>query len=158
MKRMLYIMMMLSVSMRAMGHEEARTVDQAAGGQSSREMRAVRVNPHPPRIDGVLDDLIWQHAPVSSGFIQRDPEDGEPASEKTEVRVVYDDEAVYFGVMCFDGEPDKIVAPLVRRDFWASGDRVSLNLDPRHDHKTGFFFVLGPSGWSTWIPDLASST
>ena len=76
-----------------------------------------------------------------------DPDAGEAATERTEIHVVYDDEAIYFGVVCYDREPDKIAAPLARRDDYLAGDRLAIHLDPRHDHKTGFFFILGPSGW-----------
>jgi hypothetical protein len=105
------------------------------------------VNPEPPLIDGVLDDEVWRSSPMSIGLRQIDPDAGEPATERTEIRVVYDDEAIYFGVACYDREPDKIAAPLARRDAYLAGDRLAIHLDPRHDHKNGFFFILGPSGW-----------
>lgn len=70
-------------------------------------MVAVRVD-EAPILDGRLDDLVWQTAPVSADFLQRDPNDGDEPTERTEIRVVYDDEAIYFGVNCLDSEPDKI--------------------------------------------------
>ena len=109
-------------------------------------MHALRVE-QPPLMDGLLDDPAWQDAPVSSDFTQRDPDEGEPPTERTEVQVVFDDEAVYFGINCLDSEPGKIWAPLERRDFWVASDRITINLDARHDHKTGFAFAVNPSGW-----------
>ena len=101
-----------------------------------------------PMVDGRLEDEAWLLAPVQTGFTQRDPDPGKPASEKTEFRIVYDDEAIYIGVMCFDSDPDKITSMLARRDDWDSRDGFNINLDPHHDLKTGYFFVVGPSGWT----------
>ncbi|MCC7264685.1 MAG: carbohydrate binding family 9 domain-containing protein [Candidatus Latescibacteria bacterium] len=111
-----------------------------------RTMQAVRVNPAPPRIDGVLDDPIWQTAPIATDFVQKDPDEGKPATERTAVQIAYDEEALYIGARCYDREPDKITAPLVRRDQYFETDRVSVNLDPHHDHQTGYFFSISPSG------------
>ena len=63
----------------------------------------------PPVIDGRLDDAAWARAAPMTGFIQREPQDGQPASERTEVRVVFDDEALYVGVWAFDSRPAEIV-------------------------------------------------
>ena len=60
----------------------------------------------PPVIDGRLDDAAWQRAAPMTGFTQREPQDGQPASERTAVRVVFDDEALYVGVWAFDSRPD----------------------------------------------------
>jgi hypothetical protein len=109
-------------------------------------IKAVRINPAPPRIDGILDDEVWQHAPVSDNFLQKEPTEGELPTEKTTVQIVYDDEALYVGVMCYDGEPDKIVARLTRRDGGVEADHVVLNLDPHHDHQTGNLFSVNAAG------------
>lgn len=111
-----------------------------------RTIRAVRAVA-PPTLDGVLDDDVWRAAPLASDFTQRQPNEGEPATEKTTVQFAYDDDALYIAVMCYDSEPGKIVSRLTRREDWADRDWVSVNLDPHHDHKTGFYFVVGPSGW-----------
>ena len=62
-----------------------------------------------PKIDGKLDDVVWQEANLLDNFIQIEPLSGQPATQRTEVRVGYDAENLYFGVRCFDTEPDKIV-------------------------------------------------
>lgn len=109
---------------------------------------AIRVKPKPPKIDGILDDEVWQAAPVATGFTQRDPNEGESETEKTTFQVAYDDEALYIGVMCYDREPDKIVARLTRRDQFIDRqvDRVTVLLDPHHDHQTGHYFMVYASG------------
>jgi len=121
-----------------------------------KSVRAIRVSQATPKIDGVLDDEVWQHAPVASGFYQRDPEEGIPASEETAFQIVYDDEALYIAILCYDSEPDKIVTRLYRRDQIRYGetDWVGIRLDPHHDHQTGFGFAITPSGsfWRQYHP------
>jgi len=111
-----------------------------------RIMTAVRINPERPTIDGLLDDEVWQHAPASGDFLQKEPNEGEPATEKTTVQIVYDDEALYFGVMCYDSEPDKIVARLARRDGWVESDHISIDIDAHHDHQTANWFMINAAG------------
>ena len=72
---------------------------------------------NPPVIDGRLDDAAWGRAAPMTGFIQREPSDGQPASERTEVRVVFDDEALYVGVWAFDSRPTEIVPGERIRDY-----------------------------------------
>ncbi len=107
---------------------------------------AVRIIDTPPQLDGVLDDHIWQTAPLHEGFRQRDPDQGEPASQRTTFQVGYDDEAVYFAIMCYDSEPDKIVSRLVRRDDYVESDKVQIILDPHYNRQRGFSFTIYPSG------------
>ena len=126
---------------------------------------AVRIDPNPPKIDGVLDDAIWQTAPAHEGFLQQEPEEGKEATERTTFQIAYDEEAIYFGIQCYDSEPDEIVSCLTRRDGHVESDRISVQIDAHHDHQTGYWFsvyasgsisdgVLSNSGWpdSKWNP------
>ena len=97
-------------------------------------------------IDGRLDEESWVAAPVATGFLQRDPNQGEPATERTELRVVYDDKALYVGARLYDSEPEKIVRQLSRRDEFAEADTFTILLDPHHDHRTGVLFVVSAAG------------
>ena len=154
MKRMRYaaytlvtIVMSLAIAPAQADEADTSAVDTARYAQHPQKIaRAVRAE-IAPTLDGRLDDEAWLMAPVQSGFTQKDPDHGEPSSEKTEFRILYDDEALYIGAMCYDSEPDKIMAKLARRDDWEQRDEFNVNLDPQHDHKTGYFFVVGPSGW-----------
>jgi len=112
------------------------------------EIKALRINPEPPVIDGQLNDEVWQDADLilARDFTQRDPDEGKAATESTLVAVRYDDDAVYFAFWCYDSEPDKVVGQLVRRDRWSEADMVSVRLDPYHDHQTGYAFDLSVSG------------
>ena len=115
---------------------------QRSPSPGSKTAKAVRINAESPLIDGVLDDAIWQQAPSFTGFQQRDPYEGAAATEKTVFQVVYDDQALYFAVVCYDQEPDKIATRLGRRDSRLKSDRVSIHLDPYHDHHTGNQFSV----------------
>ena len=110
-----------------------------------RTARALRTET-PPRLDGVLDEEIWLRAPVHEGFTQSDPDQGEPASLRTTFQVAYDDDALYIGGICYD-DPDSVTARLARRDEWRERDFFEVSLDPHHDHQTGVWFTVGPSGW-----------
>ena len=110
-----------------------------------KSITAVRANPG-AKIDGVLDEEFWRKAPRSGDFTQFHPDEGEPASESTFVRVAYDDEALYVGMEMYDSEPDKIISRLTRRDRYVESDLVNLIIDSHHDHQTGYAFVVCVSG------------
>ena len=97
-------------------------------------------------IDGVLKEAVWRTAEAFTDFRQREPDDGEPGSERTEVRVLAGPDALYVGAWLFDSEPEKIRATLVRRDVVSDFDYFVVNLDSRHDHNTSYAFTLTPSG------------
>ena len=99
-----------------------------------------------PRVDGVMDDPVWQLAPVSSGFVQRDPNEGEPATEKTEFRVLYTDDALYIGVRAYDSQVDEIAALLTRRDEHSPSDQIAVMIDSYRDRRTAFQFAVNPAG------------
>ncbi len=110
------------------------------------EIQAVRVA-SPPTIDGRLDDAAWDGVPAAQGFIQRQPDPGTPATQRTEARIVYDDAAIYVGVRLHDDRPDLIAAPLARRDAGGiSSDWMYVMLDSYHDRRTGFVFAVNPRG------------
>jgi hypothetical protein len=98
-------------------------------------------------LDGRLDEAAWQKAPVISDFTQSYPKPGAQPTDRTEVRVLYDDAAIYVGVKAFDSRPDSIAAQLARRD--ASGiysDWIHLIIDSYHDRRTAFRFTVNPKG------------
>lgn len=103
------------------------------------------VNPHPPQLDGRLDDPVWQHAEWTGNFTQRDPVDGAPPTFPTKFKIVYDADNLYVGVRAYDDEPDKIVRRVTRRDSF-EGDWVEINLDSYFDHRTAFSFTINAAG------------
>ncbi len=123
----------------------AAGLDQEALPGRRQVLRAVRT-PAPPRIDGRLDDLVWRLAEPFDAFVQISPDEGAPPSEPTEVRVLFDDRALYVAVRCRDSRPAEIVRPMGRRDNPPVSDQVYVILDPSHDHETGYVFGLTAGG------------
>jgi hypothetical protein len=97
-------------------------------------------------VDGQLDDEVWLRAPAVTTFTQRDPDDGKPASEQTELRIAYDEDAIYVAARMFDREPARIAKQLARRDQESEADMFALFLDPRRDHVTGAAFAVTAAG------------
>ncbi len=97
-------------------------------------------------IDGILSEGAWQNATVVSDFLQRDPDEGAQPTEKTNVRILYDDNALYVGARLFDHAPDSIVARLGRRDVDQNSDDFFIGFDPYNDHRTGFYFGIDAAG------------
>lgn len=96
-------------------------------------------------VDGILNESVYQNVPVSR-FIQKDPDEGKPASEKSEVWVSYDDYNIYFSGRFFDSNPDSIDATLMRRDNVIESDWIWIYLDPYNDDRTGYFFAVNAGG------------
>jgi hypothetical protein len=96
-------------------------------------------------VDGALDEAAWQAAPAITTFRQIDPDEGKPASEPTEVRVLYDADAIYIGAWLHDSQP--VTSRLLRRDaFVLDSDWLSISFDSYHDHLTAFRFSVNPAG------------
>src|SRR5947209_17662950 len=74
-----------------------------------RTAQASRVD-HAPKLDGTLDDPLWQQATAITNFLQREPYEGQAPTERTEVRVIYTNDTVFFGITCFDSDPRRIIA------------------------------------------------
>jgi hypothetical protein len=110
-------------------------------------LRAVKLEGDAPVIDGKVDDAAWERAEPASGFVQQQPDEGKPATERTEVRVLYDQRALYIAVVCFDKEPDKIVVTQGRRDAdLTNTDSVQIILDTFDDDQNAFLFGTTPLG------------
>ena len=98
-------------------------------------------------IDGVLDESIWKSAPKIGDLIQREPDTGQPVSEKTEITLLRDEDNLYVGVVAYDSEPDKIIGTTMERDpSLRSEDRVSILLDTFQDQRNAFYFATNPAG------------
>jgi hypothetical protein len=92
------------------------------------------------KVDGLLDEAAWAEAPEAGDFIQLQPEKGKAASERTIVKIIYDDNTVYFGFWCYDSEPQKIAAQMTKRDAdIRSDDSVYVLIDTFHDRRTCYY-------------------
>jgi hypothetical protein len=129
--------------------QQAASTSKTTNAAPPRTMRAVR-RTAPVTIDGKLDEAAWAAAEPSGGFVQAYPKPGQPAPDQTEVRVLYDNDALYVGIRMFDAHPDSIAAGLARRDATAATgiytDWVHLIVDSYHDRRTAFRFSTSPRG------------
>jgi len=116
------------------------------GHDGSASATAIRARPASPRVDGHLDDPAWSLAPSFGGFTQREPQEGQPATERTDVRVVFTDDAIYVGVRAWDTHADQIAAQLTRRDADSPSDWIGIAIDSYHDRRTAFYFLVNPAG------------
>jgi len=99
------------------------------------------------KLDGRLDEEAWASAGVGTDFVQRYPDPGLPATMRTEVRVLYDAEAIYVGARMFDPHPDSIAAPLARHDPGdVSSDWIDVIFDSYNDRRTAYRFGVNPAG------------
>ncbi|MGH7481065.1 MAG: sugar-binding protein, partial [Longimicrobiales bacterium] len=97
------------------------------------------------RIDGVLDEDVWSRATPITSFTQLDPQEGRPASQQTDVRILYDDQALYIGARLND--TGVVSGRLGRRDMpLGDSDWLTVILDSHHDHRTAFGFEINPAG------------
>lgn len=101
----------------------------------------------PITIDGVLGEAAWATAPIVDLFIQSSPDRGHPATERTEARILYDEQFLYIGVELYDREPDRLVIPSLEQDFESgNSDIFGITLDTFLDRRNAFMFLVNPKG------------
>ncbi len=109
--------------------------------------RAVAAPASPvPTLDGSLDDAAWAAAAPIGDFVQRQPEEGRPATQRTEVRFLYGPDALWIGARMYDDAPSRIQAPVARRDDDAQADQILVSLDTYRDRLTAYTFGVTASG------------
>lgn len=124
-------------------------------------LEAMRLSPEEGetfRLDGLLTEAFWAAAPVMDRFTQQEPMEGQPASEATQVMVLYDAENLYVGIRALDSEPDRIVSRILQRDkvmrvdgfdqrpVFAGDDAVAILFDPFDDNRNAYVFATNPNG------------
>jgi len=98
-------------------------------------------------LDGRLLETFWTRTDIAADFVQQDPENGAPATERTEVRVAYDARRLLLGVTCLDSEPSRLLGNQMQRDQpLTADDRFMISIDPHADGRSGYFFQINPSG------------
>ena len=121
----------------------ATALGQSARGQT---IRAVRVD-RPPAIDAVLDEPFWQRIEPITDFRQRVPVDGAPASERTELRVAFDDNRLYFAIVLHDSDPEGIRRSILHREGRIDqDDNIRIGLDTYNDKRNAYIFEINPFG------------
>ena len=119
---------------------------QVTSQAQNKTIYAVRVNT-PPVLDGVLNDSVWALAKPISDFTQQEPIAGKKATFKTEVRIIYDSKNLYVSFMCYDNDPDKIIARALKLDgAWGADDNISLYFDTFNDDRNAYWFGTNPLG------------
>jgi len=108
-------------------------------------VHAVRLA-EPVHVDGLLNEPVWENEFGYSNFTQLNPLEGTEPTEKTVIRIAYDDEALYVSARMYDSAPDSIIARLSRRDMDYNSDSIYFIIDPYYDRRSGFFFGLNAAG------------
>ena len=98
------------------------------------------------RIDGQLDDPVWQHATFTSDFIQKEPVEGAPPTERTEVAFAYDGKQLYVGARMYSQDPQTIRAVMTRRDNDGNSERLIVSIDGYRDRRTAYTFAVTAAG------------
>lgn len=112
----------------------------------SKSTTAVKVN-KAPVIDGLLNEDVWKKGISNNDFLQQEPVPGSAPSLKTEFKILYDDENLYIGVMCYDNEPDKIIAREMKWDgFISADDNIKIIFDTFNDDRSAYWFGTNPLG------------
>lgn len=125
--------------------DAAVTADPALAAAARKTVPARRVS-GPLAVDGVLNEPAWAGTAAGGDFWQRSPDEGQPPAFATRFQVLYDDDALYVGVVAFDPEPGKIRRLLTRRDEPSSADWLELGIDSYHDRRTAFVFAVNAAG------------
>ena len=112
----------------------------------SRRIRVLHIT-EPIKIDGRLDEPSWSQAMPAAEFRQQEPNEGQPATEKTEVRLLFDEKNLYVGVHAFDSEPSRINSrELVRDATFSNDDKIEILFDTYHDRRNAYRFAVNPLG------------
>jgi len=119
----------------------------ARDGAGHVTVRATRVT-EPITLDGTLDEDLYARIQPIDGFLQQEPHEGQPATQKTDVWLLYDDKYVYVAARCWMTNPESIVANEMRRDSFAifQNDNFGVLFDTFHDRRNGFLFYTNPLG------------
>ncbi|MDB5236119.1 MAG: hypothetical protein JWR44_3112 [Hymenobacter sp.] len=144
----LFLLMLLALAgpvARAQAPAPATATPATTTPAPKRELAAQRIT-QAVKLDGVLDEAAWREAAVATDFIQNRPKPGPHETHPTEVRVLYDDAAIYVGAVMHDVSQDSIPRELTARDNTGNSDFIGIFLDTYHDHLNGYGFIVTSSG------------
>lgn len=136
----------------------SQATDSKTGISEKKQLTAKRVNQH-VNIDGKLDEVEWQSAEVATDFIMLEPDNGKAIdpSKKTEVKILFDDEAIYIGAVLNDNEPEKIMREITQRDDDGATDFFGLSVNGYNDGQQEFRFIVTAAGVQ-WDANASSTT
>jgi hypothetical protein len=122
-------------------HPSSASPDEAAARAYRVERREERVT-----VDGRLEEEVWSQLPVATDFVQTEPNEGRPATERTEAYAFHDASALYFAFRCHDSEPARVTTRIDQRDQVRASDRVGVFLDTFNDRRNGYDFTVSSRG------------
>jgi hypothetical protein len=146
--RYLAAWLLLLTAVPAAGQISPPPADTPARAKPEMTIRAVRLS-EPLRLDGVLDETLYSTAAPTTGFFQTEPDEGRPATERTEVWVSFDRDNVYVSFRCFESDVSRLVANEMRRDsnaIWQGNDLVGFIFDTFHDRRNAVLFTANAIG------------
>lgn len=141
---LLALLIILLASVRGVAQPEEESL-----GGGRKEMVATRIPEAAVTLDGRLDDEIWKSIRFASDFVQKDPNEGRPPSERTEIAFAYDDHALYVAARMYHTDPSTIRANVTRRDNSGTNERIIVVLDTYHDRRTSYSFSVTAAGVRT---------
>ena len=110
-------------------------------------IRAIRLS-EPIKLDGALDEAVYRDNVPATEFIQQEPNEGQPSTERTEAWVMFDEDNLYVAARCLDSHPERMVVSEMRRDSQTifNNENLTIGLDTFHDRRSGWFFQTNPLG------------
>ena len=140
------ILAFAAVAVSATAAYAQQTPSVSPGSDPTRTIHSVRTD-HRPSLDGDILEPEWRGAASVGNFHQREPFEKQPATERTEVRVLYDKHSLYFAIHCYDSEPAKVIATELRRDAdFTVDDYFTILISPNNDGRSGYTFTFNPLG------------
>ncbi|HCN82842.1 MAG TPA: hypothetical protein DIT07_04375 [Sphingobacteriaceae bacterium] len=127
--------------------QEVKTPQEIKTTQEVKTTTAVRTE-HPPKIDGILDDEVWRNVPIATDFIEQRPTPGkhEKNENRTEIKIIYDNNAIYVAAHMYDEKPDSIARELTTRDRIANSDFLGIIFDTYYDKINALGFYVTTAG------------
>ena len=126
--------------------QESRTGANSTPSRPQKTATAVRIPNGSISIDGRLNETAWADVQVLRDFIQKDPVEGAAPTDQLEIRIAYDDDALYVSTHVLSRDPSKIQAPMSRRDNIHQAEHIWISLDTYHDRRTAYSFAIAASG------------
>jgi hypothetical protein len=145
----------------ALAQSPVVTSEPAVPEKTGKELRAFRIRGVAPQIDGRLEDDVWSDAEAIDDFVQEEPDNMTPPTERTVVQIAYDDRYLYIAAHCYTSDAARIRTGLGRRDNFPLSDVIAFGFDPRHDHLNAYMFRVNASGVQadqTYFDDTSSNS
>ena len=146
MKKLLLAILLICIGVEVQAQITTQKRLKRSGTDPSPSVVAQRINADEIKLDGFLNEKIWETLTFATDYTQASPKDGAKPSQRTESRIVYTDSYIYVGVMAYDTAVDSLTKPLFRKDGRDASDWVYASFDSYNDNRTAFSFAVNPRG------------